>query len=261
MSDEKKLPIYKRGFSSAALRNIALLFMLIDHIGVVMGRNYSSQTSLDISRTLHIAGRISFPLFCFLIVQGVLHTSNIKKYFTRLASFALISELFFDIFRYNKNIYWYFVLKKAYVLAIFQSQNVFFTLLLGALLIYFAMQVEKAYPLEKAYLLKLLLLIGFSLIADFIGSDYGYYGILLIFTFYQFRNQKWLLCLVTILINVALYNGSIQVYSVISLLFILNYNKKRGFYHPRLKMLFYYFYPIHIGILGIIDFFLNTYKG
>ena len=132
----------KRGISGSTLKLIAIFTMLIDHTGAtilektLMARGMSSMYSGDaqammqfyadngllfgIYTTMRLIGRIAFPIFCFLLVEGFLHTRNVKKYAVRLALFAAISEIPFDLALFNKTLE-------------FSHQNVFFTLLIGLL--------------------------------------------------------------------------------------------------------------------------------
>ena len=133
----------KDGFSSADLKLFAILFMLLDHIGAIVIGGYLMQSGFlspdgfyvlpgtpepDLARWLYyieiplrLAGRIAFPLFAFLIVQGFFHTRSRKNYLLRLAAFALISEIPFYL---------------AVSLIEEGSRNVYFTLALGLLCIW-----------------------------------------------------------------------------------------------------------------------------
>lgn len=77
----------KKGLSQEALKSIACITMLLDHIGATMVRGY----------TLRIIGRIAFPIFCFLMAEGAYHTKNPRKYCLRLMIGMLLSELPFDL--------------------------------------------------------------------------------------------------------------------------------------------------------------------
>ena len=76
------------GLDGFVLKSIAMIAMLIDHIGAVLFPQYIG---------MRIIGRIAFPIYCFLLVEGAMHTSNIRKYELRLFLFALVSELPFDL--------------------------------------------------------------------------------------------------------------------------------------------------------------------
>ena len=76
--------------SSFILKIVAILSMTIDHIGVMASTYYLSGTWIDIFR---IIGRLAMPLFCFMIVEGVLHTKSFKKYIFRLGLMAILISI------------------------------------------------------------------------------------------------------------------------------------------------------------------------
>ena len=97
------------GINSFQLKWIAVITMIIDHTGAVLFPD---------DMVFRYIGRIAFPIFCFLLVEGFFHTRDVRKYMLRLGLFALISEIPYDLaFRDT-------VLE-------FEHQNVFFALLLG----------------------------------------------------------------------------------------------------------------------------------
>ena len=89
--------------SGTALKRIACLSMLLDHIGASLLENglfkqgafWPGDVQLD--GVLRLAGRLAFPIFCFLAVEGFLHTHDVKKYVRRLLLFGLLSEVPFDL--------------------------------------------------------------------------------------------------------------------------------------------------------------------
>ena len=81
------------GISADALKWIALLTMLCDHAGAVLFAQYP---------VMRLIGRTAFPLFVWLLVEGFFHTSSRKKYLGRMAFFALVSELPFDLALYGR---------------------------------------------------------------------------------------------------------------------------------------------------------------
>lgn len=222
--------------SSFGLKMIAIITMLIDHIGVVMIP--SNTTAYLIFRSI---GRLAFPIFAFLIVEGFYHTRDVKKYLARLGIFALVSELPFDLAFYG-NFY-------------MGHQNIFFTLFLGLLLIVLMKEVESKFS-KKEVLLNLInsiLIISFCVIAFFLEVDYNFLGVLLIVAFYLFRGHKILLVLSLLIIFGAILGG-ISVLATLSMAFIAIYNGKKG---KSMKYFFYTFYPAHLLILFLISKYMN----
>lgn len=207
------------------LKCIALVTMLIDHIGAIFFPQYM---------WLRMIGRIAFPIYCFLLVEGYFHTKNVKKYLCRLCAFALLSEIPFRLAFYNDVTH--------------HSSNVFFTLFLGLLAMYICDSVKLQYPKLQAAGYGAFVIV--SAIAVWMNTDYDYRGIILIFIFYMFGNSK-----VTQLGLSALLFGmmsSVQLYGVLAFIPIFVYNGRRGPNHKALSMAFYLFYPVHLLVLYAI---------
>lgn len=171
--------------SGSALKFIAVFTMLIDHIGAVllehgyiMNHNLKStyhpvsyefaMQIFKLDQILRTIGRISFPIFCFLLLQGFWHTSNRKKYALRLFLFALLSEIPFDL-AFNSRI------------LEFTYQNVMFTLLLGLLTIWAVDEIRKIRPSLCLLPAAIGLFLGW-----FMKTDYDWKGVLLILVMYLF---------------------------------------------------------------------------
>lgn len=84
------------------LKIIAIITMFADHIGALLESNINYiqiQSSIsyevlrDITYFLRGIGRLSFPIFAFLLVVGFMHTHNRKKYFSNLLIFGMISQI------------------------------------------------------------------------------------------------------------------------------------------------------------------------
>ena len=114
------------GLSGTALKLAACITMLIDHIGAscieaTYGVAYRTPPQiLQLDRVLRLIGRLAFPIFCFLLVEGFLHTHDVKKYIGRLFLFGLLSEVPFDMAFFKTPFHW-------------GNQNVYWTLGLGVL--------------------------------------------------------------------------------------------------------------------------------
>ena len=201
----------KSGINATQLKLIALLTMFIDHIGAIImpclidsaqaNQNLSLFISLEgILILMRLIGRVSFPIFAFLIVNGYFHTSNKSNYLLRLTVFALISEPFFDFA--NTGMWLEFT-----------HQNVFFTLALGLLTIWGYDNIAKANSFNFVAGLYVLTM---SLMAVNLRTDYDFYGVLMIFIFYLFYQNKMRLCVMMILLNLLLYGPSIAMWPYVS---------------------------------------------
>jgi hypothetical protein len=226
--------------NSYHLKLIAIITMLIDHIGAVL---VPSNTMLYL--IMRCIGRISFPIFVFLLVEGFHHTKNVKKYLLRMGAFALISEIPFDLAFYGQ------VLE-------FKHQNIFFTLFLGLLCMYLMSQVEKKFDKNIISnviimnVLNALLTLVFSIIAFVLKTDYGYAGILLIVSFYLFRTSKLMKGLSLLFVSGYLLRY-INIFATVAILPISFYNGQKG---KSIKYVFYIFYPAHLLILAVINMLL-----
>ena len=87
-------------FSNAQLKYIAFLSMLIDHVNkALIYPNLKVSGGLQIlSDLFDILGRIAFPLFIFMLVEGYIKTRSRVKYLAFLLGFGIISEVPFDLF-------------------------------------------------------------------------------------------------------------------------------------------------------------------
>lgn len=242
--------------STFALKIIAIITMAIDHATVVF---IPSNSWLFIAGRL--IGRLTFPIFVFLLVEGFYHTSDIKKYLTRLGVFALISEIPFDLAFYSSrfsslggdikaDLPKMFADGQMFDLVIsrfMMYQNIFFTLFLGLLAIWLMSKVEMKYKSKYLYvnILNGLITLGFSFTAAILRTDYGFLGILIIVAFYLFRGSKPLLGIAMLILS----DNIVQAFSILALVPIMFYNGKKG---KSIKYFFYAFYPVHLLILYII---------
>lgn len=245
----------KRGISGSTLKLIALVTMLIDHVGavVVVRMIYDNAAKMGmvgvvpydnlfvIYNTLRTIGRIAFPIYCFLLVEGFQRTHNHAKYALRLGFFALISEIPFDLALSSK------VLEFAY-------QNVFFTLFIGMITMLAMDAVEskmRNVASEKAggfmavvrYLSELAIFAVGAFVAELLRTDYGAKGVMCIIVLYLFR---WNKAMQLVAGACAFLWERIASFSFIPIAF---YNGKRGL---NLKYVFYLFYPLHLLILYLI---------
>lgn len=235
--------------SGSTLKIIACFIMLIDHTGAAILERYIIANNLyhgvlyQIDTVLRGVGRIAFPIFCFLLVQGLLHTSNRLKYFLSLLIFAFISEIPFDLALAGKPFD-------------FSHQNVFFTLAIGLLVIWLWNYLESA-ELKLSAFVKTLLQLGGAVIGlaagYFLKTDYNMFGVLTIIIMYATRIQYVLQALSGSLILT--FMNLNEIYAFASIIPAYLYNGKRGM---KLKYFFYLFYPVHLLLLwGIYTFLIN----
>ena len=238
-----------RFLSGSALKTLALITMLIDHTAsallkgsavTVLSLAGHTLTLYDLMRNI---GRIAFPIYCFLLVEGFFHTHDRKAYGGSLLLFALISEIPWNLLHKGTILYP-------------SSQNVFFTLFLG----YLGIWVIDAFGLSpfaeksgkigedrrtvlRAYALLLLLL----LLSVLLHCDYGCSGFGFIVLMYLLRSSPLLRAVVGSCVL------SSRWIAGLAFLPIAFYNGKRGFIRGKAaKYLFYVIYPVHMLALYLI---------
>ena len=213
----------KLGINTFTLKMIAIVAMLLDHIGAVLLPQYI---------ILRMIGRIAYPIFAYTLAEGFVHTHDVKKYMIRMGILALLSEVPFDLAFFGKPLE-------------FGHQNVFFTLFLGLIMLYLTVKMP-------TWLGRFLCVLAVLLLSDFLRTDYSSMGLLMIFWYYQFRDNKFIKALGMIVINVFLM-GYIQAFAVLALIPIALHNGKQG---PKWKGFFYGFYPVHLLVIYLLSMIL-----
>lgn len=250
--------VRKGGISGSTLKMIAIISMLADHIcAVVLTRvaiNDLAQSGntglmalgqswlfLIVSIIRLTVGRLAFPIFCFLLVEGFQKTRNVGKYALRLGLFALISEIPFDLALKNK------VLEFGY-------QNVFFTLFIGLLTLIAIKWIEGRSWNKALQIIGMVLALAAGMAAaKLLRTDYDAVGVLLIAALYLFRSKPWQRAVagsVVLIPGTLVLMGSLsELFATFAFLPIYLYNGERGW---KLKYVFYLFYPLHMLILYLI---------
>ena len=233
------------------LKLIACATMFIDHFTEIfipqMGRlshhAYGGISSVYLAGRL--IGRIAFPIYCFLLVEGFFRTRDRRKYMARMAVFALISEFPFDLaFQVTG--------KQIRIRELFSYQNVMITLLLGLVLMYLYEWIKMKYLLQPLIFntLGVMAIVGIGYAAQCLKTDYGMGGILLIMVFYLFRGKKIWIFVGSALVFVFFVN-ILELAGLFAFIPVFLYNGERG---PRIKYAFYAFYPLHLLVLGGIGY-------
>ena len=222
--------------SGAWLKLIAILSMLIDHVNKAL--IYPNLVSNDgilttVSNIFDIIGRIAFPLFCFMLVEGYFKTRSRKKYLLNLLIFGVISEVPFDMFTtasfFNMN--W---------------NNVMFTLAFVLITIWIIdILKERMQKLPKTlwYFASFIIVIIMCIAAMYLSLDYEHHAILIGYFFYLFHDVPLLA------IPFGYASMYTQPWALLGFGLTLTYNGKRG---KQNKMLNYWFYPAHLLILGTL---------
>ena len=228
----------KRPLSQEGLKFLACAIMLLDHIGA----------TLIPWGTLRIIGRLAFPIFCFLLADGAHYTRNPRNYLLRLGIGAILSELPFDLALFGS---WSW-----------QHQSVMITLLLGAMALLAMKRMTQP-------LLKILVLLLFACLADFMNTDYGGAGVLMIALFGLTRERKYgwlvqllgmyLICRWVIPGGAVWFIGRyvfIEIFAILALIPIWLYSGKKSTSSRAVQWAFYLFYPVHLWILYLISILL-----
>jgi len=214
-------------FGRELLKWIAIITMTVDHVGAVLYPEFE---------VLRWIGRLSFPLFAYLLILGMENTRNVSNYFIRLFIFALISQLPFFL---------------AIGTEPFEHLNIFFTLSFGLLFVYF---------FKKSSVLAFVPLFA-SFIVPF---DYGVYGIAMIGCMYiLYENMKFGVASLVVLNTLFLVPWNTQFLSLFVMPLILLHkngsltttsNFTKTFMIPLWRKYFFYiYYPLHLSIIYIIN--------
>lgn len=237
--------------TSATLHILAMVMMLCDHLWatVIPGNDW-----------LTCVGRLAFPVFAFLIVEGCHYTRDLKKYALRLFVFALLSEVPFDLMVGGRVFYPF-------------HQNVLWTFLLALGLVHLNERVK-----NRGILLRGLTALGTVALGCLLGLitmvDYYHAGVLTVLAFYFFRGESWwhrLLQLIALTyINLELLGGlgyevqlfgntvflAQQGFALLALIPIWLYRGRQGHHSKAFRYLCYSFYPLHLLILALLGWLL-----
>ena len=241
--------------TSMALHLMAMAFMLCDHLWatIVTGNEW-----------LTCVGRLTFPIFAFMIAEGWHYTSSRKKYVKRMLLFALISELPFDLMVSGTI---FFPL----------HQNVMFAFLLSMGLLWLNDEAKRRAELWSGGGMWLRVIVALStvILGYLMGIvtfvDYYFAGPLTVLAFYFFRGRKWWNYLGQLaalwIINVELLGGVVypvelfgmeleimqQGFALLALIPIWLYRGKQGPHNKALQQLYYWFYPAHLLVLALLQ--------
>lgn len=213
----------ERALSGSALKLVAMAAMVIDHVALIFFcNNPEHSTTYELMRTI---GRISYPVFAFLVVEGYLHTHDFGRSAKRLLYFAIVSEIPWQLINHDG------------------SHNVLFTLLAGLFVLY----MIEHWHTTNINISLFAIITGVLLI--YIHTDYDWKGLLLILIFYLFKKDPLFQTVFGILVmSFYGFTGALLAFMVINA-----YNGHRGFIQGDLgKHLVYLFYPCHLLLLWTV---------
>ena len=237
----------RHGLNGNQLKLIAVISMLCDHAAIrllayglipalyVAGENMAAERWNQAFWILRSVGRMAFPIYVFLLTEGFCHTRNRRRYALRLGVFALISEIPFDLLVYGK-------------IWDTHSQNIFFTLFLGVLMLTAVDWIGRNTDAALAQYRQMAVVVGAALLAWFLRTDYDAAGIMLIAVLFWFRLTPDTACLACFVLMAAAEFRPVYIPGLaVSFFLIRCYNGTRGSWKG--KWFFYLVYPVHLLVL------------
>ena len=218
--------------SAFTLKMLALLTMVIDHVGAVFFPDVI---------WLRYIGRLAMPIYAFLLVQGYRYTKNFARYALRLGIFAVLSEVPYDLLFHGAWLE-------------YGNQNVLFTLL-TALLILRLLDASA----KNRNIFLFLCAVGLTVLPHFLNMDYGPYGVMMVLCFFLFRKYRGIDAIAFSGLTYAkcMQSGNeVQLWAIAASIPILLYNGKKG--ALSLKYFFYFAYPVHLLVLYGVRYVLEN---
>jgi hypothetical protein len=230
--------------NATQLKNYGIITMTIDHIAVYL---LNTQTLLYV--LFRAIGRLSFPIFAFMIAEGLKHTKNKKRYAFRLTLFAVLIELFLVIL--------FFITRQNYTVFFFLGKNEVVNVIWPLVFGMYALILIK----KSKYFTPFAVII--VILAFLLNIPYGMYGVLLIIVFGLFDKFEYRLLFATLLALGYAYLPivlpfvdyfplrQLQIISLLTIMLFYFYNGLRG---KGSKWFFYFYYPFHIAVLFMLQF-------
>lgn len=220
--------------SNSGLKNIAAIAMILDHIGAILIWPYVSVSPAmnNIYITLRIIGRLAYPIYCFLLVEGMKHTHDIRKYIKRMFVLGLLSEVPYDL-AFNNSI------------ISLDGQNIFFTLTTSLVILSIIKEDQ-----NTSIPYKLLLIFIGMLIGHFCRLDGDWFGVLIPAIIYYCKNDLFRQFVLLLVVYVLM--GGIQPFALLAIPVYQQYNQNKG----NNTKLYYLIYPVHLLLLYLISLIL-----
>ena len=243
---------FRFDISSAGLHILGMVIMLMDHAWVTIAPSHDWLTWV---------GRIAFPIFAFLTAEGYFRTKNFKGYVGRMALFALLAEIPFNLMNTGGSSAFYPL-----------HQNVLFTFIIALLIMRCLDKVREKFKNKAALVMftsGAMLLVGY-LLGSFLFVDYYGAGVVTVLIFYFFHERKWWAFLLQAIclyyVNVEMLGGMFvpmelfgqsfelhqQTLALLALIPIWLYRGRKGSESILFRFACYFFYPAHILLLVVL---------
>lgn len=244
----------KIGLTSNKLKTVAIISMIIDHIGYYF--YYMMPDAMFL--LFRIIGRISMPIFAFLIVQGYFKTGNIKGYIARLFKYAVITQILILVaYIINRK------LVPAYEVNVYEILNILFSFSFSLCLVYIIDKKDKFLNSRIYDFIARIVIFGL-IMAIYITCNIDYNFIIPIMIISMYFNEKnnkkntkmdryiYNFVLTLIIFITSSLQQYIGAFSMLSVIFIVMYNGELGKKSNNLKKLFYYIFPIQHATLYLL---------
>lgn len=248
----------KIGLTSNKLKIIAIITMIIDHIGYYFYYLMSDSVYL----ACRIVGRISMPIFVFLLVQGYCKTSNVKRYVFRIFKYAIITQALIScVYLLN------YTFVHSYSVGVYAQLNILFSFCLSLALLYL---IDKNNSILNSNILNSLIKIFVITIIILIyltcNIDYKFIIPIMAIALYineiynskEKRRYTYKVAIILIIFACGMLQNDIGKLSILSALFIPLYNGELGKKNIVLKRIFYIIFPLQHFILYLISLLLLT---
>jgi hypothetical protein len=284
--------------SSFWLKLIGLITMVIDHFALAgymdylgnIGGRANNWLNYDIYSFMRIIGRIAFPIFAFLIVEGIIHTKKPITYLLRLFILTMSLEIGYALYTLVANGHFTLIMTTS------EISNPIITLFLGALTLYFLNDKRIWFKFISLIPITFTILCSFGIIPLYLG--YSLYGLITILLFYlsiplaklfvkiyssisgldkqllqdnyEFLARKLISCILFIIFtllmifinpiwngtNIFIYDAQNQIWALLALIPLFFYSGERGYNAKWFKYGSYIFFPLHIVILFLIFYLI-----
>lgn len=263
--------ILNKGINSNMLKTIAIIAMVIDHIGFY----FSDLLPTGVYLVCRYIGRIAMPIFVYMLVQGFFHTKNFKKYISRIGIFAVITQILITV-----TIFFNIKFVSSYTSAeqVYTTGNILFSFVISLIVLKLLHQdiIIKKWTHNKNLSLKIIVIFAIVIICILMPLDYDIEVLILSMLMYYveklrikvlMEKNSMNLSLKNIVINnmsddkiklvylalifliisvlVVYFNASWVV--LLSIIPISLYNEQRG--KINLKYVYYVIFPLHHVLL------------